>query len=242
MLAGLSDRLGWEANAARSAAGSCPSSTTSAWTTGTARRCYDGRLGHGVPTVVVVRDAVALLGRRRRRSPAAYHRALFGDQGTAGPTPASWTCCGPGCRRRPRRRGRRPGHARSSSRPVCSVSRSSSWRSSHDPGRPWDGDPIELIRVAAVVSDQLDPLVARVKLSARPSHVTTGWREVATLRRHRSVSACRDRGRTSTCSPRSLARRRSLAGAAAPADARRRSPPLPLRRAARCDVLVGVRG
>ena len=26
--------------------------------------------------------------------------------------------------------------------------------SSHDQGRPWDGDPIELIRVAAVASDQ----------------------------------------------------------------------------------------
>ena len=112
MLAGLSDRLGWEANAGPGARREpCPSWTTSAWTMGDGTTVYDGRLGHDIPTVVVVRDAVALWGAGSTFA-AAYHRALFGDHGTVGPTGELDDAAGLLDRRRPRRRRRRPGHAR----------------------------------------------------------------------------------------------------------------------------------
>ena len=62
MLAGLSNRLGWEANAARERGRVLPELHDVGVDHGDGTTVYDGRLGHGIPTVVVVRDAVALWG------------------------------------------------------------------------------------------------------------------------------------------------------------------------------------
>jgi hypothetical protein len=85
VLAGLSDRLGWEANAARERGRVLPELDDVGVDHGDGTTVYDGRLGHGIPTVVVVRDAVALWGAGSTFA-AAYHRALFGHQGSTGPT------------------------------------------------------------------------------------------------------------------------------------------------------------
>jgi hypothetical protein len=83
VLAGLSDRLGWEANAARERGRVLPELDADL-DHGDGTMVYDGRLDHGIPTVVVVGDEVTMWGAGSTFA-AAYHRALFGHQGTTGP-------------------------------------------------------------------------------------------------------------------------------------------------------------
>jgi len=83
VLAGLSDRLGWEANVARERGRELPVLSDVGVSYRDGATVYDGRLGHDVPTVVVVRDSVALWGAGSTFA-AAHHRALFGDHGSVG--------------------------------------------------------------------------------------------------------------------------------------------------------------
>ncbi|MFV0310003.1 MAG: hypothetical protein ACK5OX_19915 [Desertimonas sp.] len=82
MLAGLSDRLGWEAVEALSAGSDLPPLTAGHLTDaeGVDERdvtVLDGRIGHDVPTVVVLGDDVTRWGAGRTWT-TALHRALFG--------------------------------------------------------------------------------------------------------------------------------------------------------------------
>ena len=83
MLAGLSDRLGWEADVARRHGVQLPVVEG----LGTGRTddtvVYDGRLGHDIPTVLVVSDRAVFWGAGSTMD-AAYHRALYGDRGELG--------------------------------------------------------------------------------------------------------------------------------------------------------------
>jgi hypothetical protein len=79
VLAGLSDRLGWEARQARDHGrtlprldGVAPCDSGTVW---------DGRLDHEVPTVLVTSAAVERWGAGATVA-SAYRRALFGDHGT----------------------------------------------------------------------------------------------------------------------------------------------------------------
>ena len=79
VLAGLSDRLGWEAQQARQQGhqlSQLPSIDPRARAV-----IYDGRLGHDVPTVVVVDERFVRWGAGVTLE-SAYHRAMFGDRGT----------------------------------------------------------------------------------------------------------------------------------------------------------------
>ena len=83
VLAGLSDRLGWEANVARQRGRELPVLEDVSASHGDGTTVYDGRLGHDVPTVVLVRDSVALWGAGSTFA-AAHHRAMFGDHAAVG--------------------------------------------------------------------------------------------------------------------------------------------------------------
>jgi hypothetical protein len=83
VLAGLSDRLGWEANVARQRGRELPVLGELSGSHGDGTTVYDGRLGHDVPTVVVVKDSVALWGAGSTFA-AAHHRAMFGDHAAVG--------------------------------------------------------------------------------------------------------------------------------------------------------------
>jgi hypothetical protein len=79
VLTGLSDRLGWEGQRARERGRFLPElpridprSTAVV---------YDGRLGHDVPTVVVVVDERFVRSGAGATYESAYHRALFGECG-----------------------------------------------------------------------------------------------------------------------------------------------------------------
>jgi hypothetical protein len=79
VLAGLSDRLGWEASRARAGGQQlAPLDDVDAASHATV---WDGRLGHDVPTVLVAGDAVERWGAGVSVS-CAYRRAMFGDHGT----------------------------------------------------------------------------------------------------------------------------------------------------------------
>ncbi len=123
-----------------SAAGSSPSSNDVGVDHGDGTTVFDGRLGHGIPTVVVVRDAVALWGAGSTFA-AAYHRALFGHQGTSGPSGEldmlrAWlTAVGLDV------------VVVDLGSPVIEQAGVQRLQvqllaSSHDQGRPWDGDPM----------------------------------------------------------------------------------------------------
>lgn len=83
LLAGLSDRLGWEANLARERGRVLPVLDDIGVSHRDGATVYDGRLGHDIPTVVVVRDSVAMWGAGSTFA-AAHHRALFGDHAAVG--------------------------------------------------------------------------------------------------------------------------------------------------------------
>jgi hypothetical protein len=83
LLAGLSDRLGWEANVARERGRELPVLERVGASHGDGTTVYDGRLGHDVPTVVVVKDSVALWGAGSTFA-AAHHRAMFGHDAVVG--------------------------------------------------------------------------------------------------------------------------------------------------------------
>jgi hypothetical protein len=82
--AGLSDRLGWEAVLVFERGGHLPvvePSPAPAATNGTRLVVLDGRLGHDVPTVVVLGDGMVRWGAGATWS-SAVHRALFGHDGS----------------------------------------------------------------------------------------------------------------------------------------------------------------
>ena len=83
MLAGLSDRLGWEASVARRHG--CRLPVVEGIGTGHTDDTvvYDGRLGHDVPTVLVVSDRATFWGAGATLA-GAYHRALYSDRGELG--------------------------------------------------------------------------------------------------------------------------------------------------------------
>jgi hypothetical protein len=83
LLTGLSDRLGWEANVIRESGRELPVLHGLGDQDSHGSVVYDGRLDHRVPTVVIVNGAVVRWGAGATLS-AAYHRALYGDHGTAG--------------------------------------------------------------------------------------------------------------------------------------------------------------
>lgn len=79
VLSGLSGRLGWEARSAHEAGVELPELPAAQFpTSGTV---LDGRLGHDVPTVVVVSERAERWGSGATWA-SAYRRAMFGDQGT----------------------------------------------------------------------------------------------------------------------------------------------------------------
>jgi hypothetical protein len=82
--AGLSDRLGWEAVLVFEHGGQLPVIDTAPADTavnGDRMVVLDGRLGHEVPTVVVLGDDLIRWGAAATWS-AAVHRALYGDDGS----------------------------------------------------------------------------------------------------------------------------------------------------------------
>jgi hypothetical protein len=82
--AGLSDRLGWEAVLVFERGGQLPTIDTApddAAVTGDRLVVLDGRLGHDVPTVVVLGDELIRWGAAATWS-TAVHRALYGDDGS----------------------------------------------------------------------------------------------------------------------------------------------------------------
>ena len=100
---------------------------------------YDGRLDHGVPTVVVVGDDFVRWGSGSTLT-SAYQRALYGDRGTVGTTLSSRTSDGCSASR-----GSTSWPSisapRSSARPACALL-GAAHGPSHDPGRSWDADPV----------------------------------------------------------------------------------------------------
>ena len=103
---------------------------------------YDGRLGHDVPTVVVVSDRAVVLGRRSDARggvpPGAVRRPRRARR-----SPASWSKLGsrlgpaPGSRSSPSTW--HPGDAAPASH---RLSVQLVLAPSHEPGRPWDADPV----------------------------------------------------------------------------------------------------
>ena len=83
LLAGLSDRLGWEANEARESGRVLPVLDGIADACAQGLTVYDGRLDHRVPTVVVVGETFVRWGSGSTLT-SAYRRALYGDRGTTG--------------------------------------------------------------------------------------------------------------------------------------------------------------
>jgi hypothetical protein len=83
--AGLSDRLGWEAVLVLERGGQLPlvdaAPAAEAATNGDRLVVLDGRLGHDVPTVVVLGDDLIRWG-AAATWPTAVHRALYGDDGS----------------------------------------------------------------------------------------------------------------------------------------------------------------
>lgn len=91
VLAGLSDRLGWEAVIALDRGDDIPALTEDglvdeAGLDPSELVVLDGRIGHGVPTVIVLGADVARWGAGRTWA-AALRRALFGRHGTAADDP-----------------------------------------------------------------------------------------------------------------------------------------------------------
>jgi hypothetical protein len=83
LAAGLSDRLGWEA-ALHFERGAClplVDTATDASSSDDRLVVLDGRLGHDVPTVVVLGDDLVRWGAAATWS-SAVHRALYGDDGS----------------------------------------------------------------------------------------------------------------------------------------------------------------
>jgi hypothetical protein len=140
ILTGLSDRLGWEAEVARRNGVQLPvvEGLGAGRKDGTV--ILDGRLAHDVPTVVVVSDHAVLWGAGSTMA-AAYHRALYGDRGELGG------------RRELDQLGRLLADA---GLEVVAVDLATAVMSehgvhrlsvqvmvpSHEPGRPWDADPV----------------------------------------------------------------------------------------------------
>jgi hypothetical protein len=83
LLAGLSNRLGWEANEARLAGRDLPVLDGIGDACAQGLTVYDGRLDHGIPTVVVVGDTFVRCGSGSTLT-SAYRRALYGDKATTG--------------------------------------------------------------------------------------------------------------------------------------------------------------
>lgn len=81
VLAGLSDRLGWEATVELQRGRSLPVLDLDGHRVEAV--VYDGRLRHDIPTVVVIGPDIVLWG-AGSTFPAAYHRALYGDDGAVG--------------------------------------------------------------------------------------------------------------------------------------------------------------
>jgi hypothetical protein len=82
--AGLSDRLGWEAVLVFERGGQLPfidTATADSAVNGDRLVVLDGRLGHEVPTVVVLGDDLIRWGAAATWS-TAVHRALYGDDGS----------------------------------------------------------------------------------------------------------------------------------------------------------------
>ena len=83
VLAGLSDRLGWEAWAAHRRGRYLPVVDELGSGRSDDTVVYDGRLGHDVPTALVMSERAAFWGAGATMA-AAYHRALFSDRGELG--------------------------------------------------------------------------------------------------------------------------------------------------------------
>ena len=83
VLAGLSDRLGWEAWAAHRRGRHLPVVDELGSGRSDDTVVYDGRLGHDVPTALVMSERAAFWGAGATMA-AAYHRALFSDRGELG--------------------------------------------------------------------------------------------------------------------------------------------------------------
>jgi hypothetical protein len=140
LLAALSDRLGWEAEVARRRGCQLPLVEGLGEGRTDDTTVYDGRLGHDVPTVVIVANRAAFWG-AGATMPAAYHRALYGDRGELGG------------RRELRQLGDRLADAGIELVAVDLATAVMSERGvhrlsvqlmlpSHDPGRSWDADPV----------------------------------------------------------------------------------------------------
>jgi hypothetical protein len=87
LAAGLSDRLGWEAVLHLERGGDLPSVDVAPAGDSASNNdrlvVLDGRLGHDVPTIVVLGDDVVRWGAAATWS-SAVHRALYGDDGSIG--------------------------------------------------------------------------------------------------------------------------------------------------------------
>jgi hypothetical protein len=79
VLAGVSDRLGWEALQAHEHGEMLP--TLDVDDPCTQATVYDGRLGHDVPTVLVIGERFMLWGAGATVA-SAYRRAMYGDRGS----------------------------------------------------------------------------------------------------------------------------------------------------------------
>ncbi|MET0460834.1 MAG: hypothetical protein ABW195_16400 [Ilumatobacteraceae bacterium] len=140
LLAGLSDRLGWEANMSREAGRVLPVLDGIADACGLGLTVYDGRLDHRVPTVVVVGDTFVRWGSGSTLS-SAYRRAVHGDEGTTGHDveleDLRWLLSVEGIDVVAVDLGtpliRRAGVVRYSVQLTTA---------SHEPGRSWDADPV----------------------------------------------------------------------------------------------------
>jgi hypothetical protein len=140
LLAGLSDRLGWEANEVRESGRTLPVLDGIADACAQGLTVYDGRLDHRVPTVVIVGDTFVRWGSGSTLT-GAYRRALYGDRGTTGHEveleDLRWLLSVEGLDVVAVDLGtpviRRAGVARFSVQLTTP---------SHDPGRSWDADPV----------------------------------------------------------------------------------------------------
>jgi len=140
VLAGLSDRLGWEANEARESGRDLPVLDGIGDARAQGLTVYDGRLDHGIPTVVVVGDTFVRWGSGSTLT-SAYRRALYGDKGTTGHDveleDLRWLLSAQGLDVVAVDLGtpviRRAGVVRYSVQLTTP---------SHEPGRSWDADPV----------------------------------------------------------------------------------------------------
>ena len=84
LIKGISDRLGWEAVLEFERGGDLPAATGVAESSGANAIVLDGRLGHGVPTVVVLAADTMRWGAGATWD-GAMRRALYGDDPLAEP-------------------------------------------------------------------------------------------------------------------------------------------------------------